>query len=711
MKEAVTSCRICAGQCSLIFTLDSSERIVGVRGDKTNPVTQGYACIKGLYAHEAIYSPQRILHPLKRRADGSFERIELERALDEIASQLATIIECGGADAVAGFRGTMNYSNASANRMLPDWLKSIGSSSFFSTMTVDQSAKWVTFERLGGWAAGKDSFDDAEVLMFVGTNPLVSLSTFNFALQHPVNRLREFKQRGGRLIVIDPRRTETARHADLFLQPLPGEDVTLMAALIHTILREGWHDAQFCRRYVNGIEALRAAVAPFEPAYAARRCGIGADEMVAAAKLFAHDCRRGSAASGTGPNMAPHSNLAEHMVELLNVICGRYARAGDTVPNPGVVGGRIPRIAQVIAPRRGWARGEKSRIRGLGQLFGEKMSAALAQEITIPGRGRVRALIVDGGNPASCIPDQRRIVAALRDLELLVCIEPFMTNTAQLAHYIIPPKLMYERFDLPSRDYETIVVHRPYVQFAVPIVEPPAGSEVVDDWYPFWALAKRLGYPVTFDGVALDMTRPPSTEQLLAILARHSSIPFEELRAATSGSVFPVPPMTVLGGPPETDAKFDAMPADVSAELAAVRAQTFSHPQYPYRLAVRRMREVQNSMYRQLPAIHRRTPYNPVWIHPEDLVDLSIAAGTLVEIRSPHGAIRAICAADDSLRRGVIAISHTWGALPDSDERYMEVGTNTNLLIDSSADPDPINAMPRMSAIPVALRRTDQSVN
>ena len=151
-----------------------------LRGDKSNPLTQGYACIKGLTAHEAQYSPDRILHPLKRRADGRFERISLEQALDEIAQRVQSIIARDGADAIAGFRGTMNYSNATANFMLPAFLQALGSTSFFSTMTVDQSAKWITLERLGGWAAGRDSFDVADVLMFVGTNPLVSLSTFNF---------------------------------------------------------------------------------------------------------------------------------------------------------------------------------------------------------------------------------------------------------------------------------------------------------------------------------------------------------------------------------------------------------------------------------------------------------------------------------------------------------------------------------------------------
>jgi anaerobic selenocysteine-containing dehydrogenase len=402
--------------------------------------------------------------------------------------------------------------------------------------------------------------------------------------------------------------------------------------------------------------------------------------------------------------MSPHSNLAEHLIECLNVVCGRYARAGDVVPNPGVIGSRKTGVAEVIAPRRSWECSPKSRVRGLGSIFGEMMSATLPEEITQPGPGQVRALFVDGGNPANCIPDQARTVAALRELELLVCIEPFMTNTARLAHFVIPPKLMFERYDLPTRDYETIVTGRPYAQYAVPVAQPPPGSEVVDDWYVFWALAQRLGKQIHFDGVPLEMRQPPHTEDLLAILARNADVPFERLRRATAGEIFRVEPMTVVPGDPWSTARFDVMPADVRDELAAVRAETVEVTGFPYRLIVRRMREVQNTMYRHLPGIRRRARFNPLWLHPTDLATLGISSGSTVEIRSSAGCIRAIVEADSSLRPGVAAMSHGWGDLPEGTADFERVGSNTGRLIDTSGELDPINAMPRMSAIPINIQ-------
>jgi anaerobic selenocysteine-containing dehydrogenase len=327
----------------------------------------------------------------------------------------------------------------------------------------------------------------------------------------------------------------------------------------------------------------------------------------------------------------------------------------------------------------------------------------LAEEITTPGPGQLHALFVDGGNPATCIPDQQRIVAALRELELLVCIEPFMTNTARLAHYIIPPKLMFERFDLASRDYETIVNTLPYTQYAVPVAAPPNESEVVDDWFVFWALAQRLGVDLNFDGVPLNMDHAPSTEELLAILARHSSVPFDEIRAATAGRLFPVEPMIVLPGDPQSSARFDVMPDDVRTELTAVLTEDSICAEFPLRLSVRRMREVQNTMYRQLPAIHRQAPFNPLWVHPNDLAALGLRSGDNVELCSKHGRIIAQVEADASMRCGVVSMAHGWGGLPGDDATFNEVGVNTNRLTDT-ANVESINAMPRMSGIPVRLQ-------
>ena len=704
---AYTSCRICAGQCGLRLEIDDAGRVVSVRGDEENPVTLGYACSKGITLAEAHHHPDRLLHPLKRGPDG-FERIGLEQALDEIAALLREIIAGDGPDAVAGFRGTMNYSNLAANHMLPEWLRCLGSTSFFSTMTIDQSAKWITFERLGGWAAGRDPLDSADVLLWVGTNPLVSLSTFNFDLQHPILRLREAKARGLKLVVIDPRRTESARHADVFLQPLPGEDVTILAGLLHLVFRHGWDDREFCDRYATGHQALTRAVSAFTPDYVAARAGVAPEDLRRAASLFAEPLcdrrKRGSAASGTGPDMGPHSNLAEHLVECLNVVCGRYAREGDRVPNPGVLGARLPRRAQVMAPQRSWQHEPLSRVGNLGRLFGEKMTGALADEILTPGRGRMRALFVDGGNPVIALPEQRKTERALRALDLLVVIDPFLTATARLAHYVLPPRMMLERHDLGSRDYEVHTMQRPYAQYAEPVLPAPPGSALIEDWQVFYELARRLDVALTFDGVPLDMQNAPSTEGLLRLLTRNSSVPFADLRAATRGRVFDVPAQFVEAAEPSANARFEVAPDDVVTELEAVRGEPVAREADGFRLAVRRLRDVQNTMYHRLDGVRRRHPHNHAYLHPEDMAALTLEEGGLVDIASAHGTIRVPARADATVRRGVVSMPHGWGDLFDAAGVDVAPGVNTNVLTSASELRDPINAMPCLTGLQVRLR-------
>jgi anaerobic selenocysteine-containing dehydrogenase len=704
-REARSFCRICSGYCGMILEIDEAGRIVAARGDKAHPLTRGYACIKGLQAPEAHNGPSRLRHPLKRLPDGSFARIPLDQALDEIGAKLAALVDRHGPEALAAFRGTITVYSALSAQMLPDWLAAFGSRGFYSTMTIDQSAKWVTVERLGLWSAGKHQFADADVWMWIGTNPLLSLGSAGIA-SNPALSLRDAKARGLKLIVIDPRHSETAQHADLFIQPKPGEDVAIAAGLINIILAERWHDAGFCADNVAGLGALRRAVARFTPDYVAARAGIAAADLHRAAAMFADGPRRGVAHAGTGVTMAPRSTLADHLFECLNVICGRYLRAGEAIANPGVLSPARAYCAEVIGPSRGWEHGEKGRIGGHGMLFGEKMTAMLADEMLTPGPGQVRALFVDGGNPASAVPDQRKFVAALKGLDLLVTIDPFLSTTARLSHYVLPPTTFYEHADMASPVYETSFFARPFAAYTPAIVAPPADAEVADDWLLLWEIARRAGREVTFFGEKLGLDKPPGADQLHRILLRGAPATFDMV-AAHAGQPLDLPPAIVA--PASADAgRFAVAPPDVVAELVEVRAEWRpAEPQagtgFPFRLISRRLREVSNSMYHELPAIRRRVPYNAAYLHSQDLAALDLAAGDRVRIISDHGEIPGIVSSDDGLRRGTVSMAHGWGGLPDDQSAYEDVGAYTGLLISTDRDLEPINAMPRQSAIPVRV--------
>ncbi|AIT82137.1 molybdopterin-containing oxidoreductase family protein [Novosphingobium pentaromativorans] len=714
MREEISFCRICCVSCAMKMQIDDNDRIVSIRGDKTNPMSRGYACYKGLQAEDLHHGPGRILRPLKRLDDGSFKEIPYEQAFDEIAAKMQSIIDRDGPDAIATFKGVGSFSCSTAYPMPQAFTRAIESSAYFTTATVDQSAKFITHGRMGGWAAGKPNLDQSDVAILFGTNPLVSHALMGFLSADPTKILKEARNRGLKLIVVDPRRSETAQFAALHLQPLPGEDASIAAGLIRIILENGWEDSDFCNRHVapGGLARLRQAVEPYTPEMVAKRAGIEAELLLEAATLFAKESKRGAAWTATGVTMSPRSNLADHMVSLLNVICGRFRREGDKVTNIVPWHPPFDFRAEVIPPDRHWEKAPPGRIRGAGNLLGERMACNFADEILTPGKGQIKAVLNGSCNLASSLPDQRKVVSALRSLELLVSVDPFMSTTARLSHYILPVKLEFERFDLPLAHVGVSFYPVAFGAYARPVIAPPAGSDVVDDWYIYWSLAKRLGKQISFEGTPLDMQTPPTSEMLIELLAKDGQVPLAEIKKYPGGHIFDIHG-TVGAARPEACARFDVMPDEVFAELTEVAVEstlTCENPKegqpFTHRLAVRRDRNVVNSQT-ALPYQRRRRSYNPAWLNPQDIVELGLEEGDRIWMTSDHGRIPAAVSGDPSVRPGVVQMSHGWGQLPDDPGDFENSGANTNLLISSERDMEPINSMARLSAIPVAICRMD----
>ena len=327
---------------------------------------------------------------------------------------------------------------------------------------------------------------------------------------NPFVKLREAKARGLKLIVIDPRRSELATQADVWLQVTPGEDPTLLAAIINVVLSGDLHEAAFCEAHVEPgqVEALAAAVAPFTIDYAATRCGVAAADIEAAAVMFA-TAPRGRAGSGTGPNMAPHGTLMETLALTLNVLCGRVNREGDTLESPYLSFPGDTRRAQVIAPSDPTP-GTAHRVRGLRGLADEMMTNALSDEILLEGSGQVRALIVSGGNPVQAWPDQAKTIAAMQDLELLAVIDHRMTATAELADFVIAPRGQLERADIPN------VMDRrfpaPYTNYTDPVID--SGDDVLNEWEVFAGIAARNHTPIDLPGGRLPVEAQLTDEPL-----------------------------------------------------------------------------------------------------------------------------------------------------------------------------------------------------
>ena len=709
-----TFCRFCHAACPLHVDVEinstgarTQEVVVAVRGIMEDPLFEGYTCIKGRQLADQHHAPDRLRNPLQRSDDGSFIEVTSKNALDDIAHRVQAIIAAHGPRAVATYTGTGAFQNSISMPVTQAFHSGIGSPSFYTSITIDQPAHLTSRLRMGAWEAGWQNFRDADVLLAIGYNPLVSSYAPAGGLQgtNPFVRLRRAKERGMKLIVIDPRRSELASFADLWLPVKPGEDPTLLAGLINVILQENLHDKDFCDRWVDQRDGLRSAVAPFNPEMVATRCEVEAADVLTAARMFAAG-PRGTAGTGTGPNMAAHSTLMEHLALTLNAICGRVNREGDVLESGNFLYPGDTRRAQVIAPSDP-APGTPHRVRGLKGMPGEMLTNALAEEILEPGEGKVRCLFVCGGNPVVAFPDQLKTIAAMKDLELLVVIDHRMTPTAELAHYVIPPRLELERADVP-----TVMDRRfasAYVSYTPAVLQ--ADGDLLSEWEVFAGLAQRLGTPIPLPGGDLPLDGSANDDMVLDYAFAKSRLAMSEIRAKRS-TIHEELAIKVVAADPDASARFAVAPPDVVKEISVVLSEKtgaevingFDATKFPFRLISRRLKHVLNSLGREIPGLARVGTTNAAYMNPLDMRDLSLSDGELVRITSPSGEVVGVAEGSDTIKRGVISMSHSWGgSITDEDVRLH--GTPTNRLCTVDSGRDPINGMAIQSAIPIAVTK------
>jgi anaerobic selenocysteine-containing dehydrogenase len=704
-------CRFCHAFCAIEVDVEDN-KVIEVRGDTSDPIYGGYTCIKGRHLPDQHNHEERLRTSLKRMPDGSFQPIPSEQALDEIAEKLRGIIDEHGPRAVASYNGTYAFCNAITLSVTRAWHAGIKSPSYYTSVTIDQPAKAIAASRHGTWMGGSQNFETADVAMLIGNNPVVSMfggvPPFN-----PWKRLRDAQKRGLKLIVIDPRESDVAKRADLYLQVKPGEDPTLLAGIVRVMFEEGLVDGDFLAGNVAHVEELRQAVDSFTLDYVEERTGVAGALVERAARMFA-EAQRGVASSGTGANMSPHPNLTEHFVQTLNTLCGRYLREGEVVPNPGVIGPERPFTAQANPPNPAWGKGEPSRVRGLGEVFGEMPTAALSDEIITPGEGRVRALISVGGNPVGAWPDQLKTIEAMKHLDLNVSIDIKMSQTAKMADYVIAPKLSLERPDL------TVLTDswypEPYAHYTPAMVE--AEDDVMEEWEFFWGIAQRLGTEINLPAGPLPMDKKPTTDEVLDVVAGKSRIPLDEVRAVDGGGIFEREPVRVAPKAAGTDARLDAAPPDLVEEIAEVRAQPIVEgagylpgEDFSHRLISRRLREFYNSSGRDIAGLTARDGgTNPAFMNPRDAAQYGIEDGAIIEIESSRATILGVAAFADDVPTGVISMAHSWGDVPEMDKDVRSIGGSTNRLVNNEEAYDPITGMARQSAIPVNIRPAKEPV-
>lgn len=723
-------CKVCWAACPIEVTV-ADGRAVKVAGDRNSPIYGGYTCPKGRAMPEGHASATRVLHPMKRMPDGRYLPMPMEQAIDEIADRLKAIMAEHGPEAVAVYPGNGNLSNPINPVIGAMFIMAMGTwpDRFFSVQTIDQAGKVIAQALHGRWMAGPQPFATAGAWILVGTNPVISKQGL---MVNPGQAVKQAVKGGMKLIVVDPRETESAAHAFLHLPIQPGQDPTLLAGLLHVILGEDLHDAAFVADNAVGLDALKAAVAGFTPAHVARVTGLPAEQVVLAARTFAQ-AGSGCVVTATGAHFPLHGTLAEYLALCINTVCGRWVRAGEAHSQPHVLLPDVAIRAQPYAPYVPWDHDLKSRINGLPRTVVGAPTGTLPDEILTPGKGQVRALICSGSNPAVSLPDQARAGRALGALDLLVAIDVEMSNTARMADYVIPDRMAMEtpgctQFSESMKYYGiwTGGYEVPYAMYSPAIVEPPAGSDTIESWEFFYELAKRLGRQIVYYGNAagtgehwdrhpvafpLPLDRRPTTEEMFEAMCAGSRVSLDEVKRHRHGKVFDELDLTVLPRDAGCDAMLQLADPTMIAELGQVLAHDgdteLPSAEFPLLLTPRRTNEMMNSIGRTNPRLAGRRGYNPAFLNPADMARHGLAAGDLIRIRSRHGEIAGVAEPEARLRPGTLSMSHGFGTNPDEPDDPVGEGACTSRLMDANAAYDPIFGQPRMGAIPVAIRRAE----
>lgn len=638
------ACNLCEAICGLEIEYEGSE-VLSIKGDPKDPLSRGHICPKAVALQDLHRDPDRLKHPVRRTA-GGWERIGWEEAFEEVASRLRTVQEKHGRDAVGVYLGNPNVHNLGSMLFSRYFLKALGTKNRFSATSADQLPHHVAALELYGHSMllPVPDLDRTEFLLILGANPLVSNGSMMTA-PDIAKRLRAIQQRGGRIVTVDPRRTETAGKADQHFFIRPGQDAWLLLAMVHTILEEGLADPGHLAGAIDGLDTLRQTVQPYTPEAAADLTGITAADIRRLARDFA--AAESAVCYGRlGVSTQAFGGLCQWLVNVLNILTGNLDRAGGAMFTH-------PAFDYLSFGRSGVFGNRHTRVRGLPGYSGEFPVAALAEEILTPGEGQIRALVTIAGNPVLSTPNGRQLDEAFRNLDFLVAVDIFINETTRHADLILPPTcgLETEHYDLIFH----LLAVRNTAKYSPPLF--PKGPQQRHDWQIFQGLTEALtGKPG--DGATpsfmLDFalrSGPYGKEGMSLDHLRDNphGIDLGPLRACLPERLF------------TPGKRINLAPDIYRQDLARLKETRPPHNTYPLRLIGRRDLRSNNSWMHNAHRLVKGPERCTLLIHPQDADALGVTSGTEVMVRSRTGAIRIQTEVSDEVMPGVVSIPHGWG--------------------------------------------------
>ena len=728
-RIAFRTCPLCEAGCGLEISLKpkadgSGDEVTRIRGDMDDVFSHGFICPKGSTLKPLHEDPDRVRRPLVKR-DGEFVEVSWPEAWAAVDDGLRKVTDAHGRDGVAAYLGNPAAHSVGAILYGKGFLKALGTKNIFSASTVDQRPKEISAGLMfGGFTIPVPDLDRTDFLLCLGANPYASNGSLATAPDWP-GRLERLVERGGELVVVDPRRSRTAETATQWIALRPGTDAHFLAAIANVLVTEGLADPGAVGEHLNGFDEAIAAIEPFTPEAVEAVTAVPASTIRDLARRLA--AAPSAAVYGRiGTTTQAFGTTASWLIDVVNILSGNLDRPGGAMFAKAAAGASntrgTPGVGRGMQIHR-----RHSRVKGLPESLGELPVSALSDEIETPGPGQIRALVTVAGNPVVSTPNAERLDQALASLEFMVSVDIYVNETTRHADVILPSPsaLQKSHYDLALLQ---LALHN-VANWSEPVLPledgqpdeweilaklaliasgmgPDADVQVADD-LTFSTLAKNAPEDVV---AAVEATGRRGPARVIDLMLRTGpyELTLDDLLAAPHGiDLGPLEPRIpeALRTP---SGKIEMAPPEILADVARLEASLHAEAdlERPFLLVGRRHLKSNNSWMHNVPVLMKGSSMRcTMQLHPDDAARLGLADGDPAVVTSRVGQLTVPVELTDGILPGVVSIPHGWGhdgpgvQLRVAQER---AGVNSNILTDEDAM-DPVSGNSVLNGIPVSV--------
>ncbi|PTQ69388.1 molybdopterin oxidoreductase family protein [Pseudomonas sp. GV071] len=647
------ACHLCEAICGLSIETetqpDGSQQILSIKGDALDTFSSGHICPKAVALQDIQHDPDRIRQPM-RRVGSEWQAIEWDEAFDLVANRLADIQARHGQNAVAIYQGNPSVHNYGLMTHSNYFLGQLKTRNRYSATSVDQLPHHLTSHLMYGHGLliPIPDIDHTDFMLILGGNPLASNGSI-MTVPNVEKRLKAIKARGGKVVVVDPRRSETAAIADQHIFVRPGQDAALLFGVLNTLFEEGL--TRTSHLPIDGIDEVRSAVAEFTAEAMSARCGVPAETIRQLARDFAA-ADKAVCYGRMGVSTQVFGTLCQWVVQLINLVTGNLDRVGGVLCTE-------PAVDLVATTSGGHFNRWQSRVSGLPEYAGELPVSALAEEMLTPGEGQIRALVTVAGNPVLSTPNGRQLEQALDGLEFMLCIDFYINETTRYADLILPPTAPLEH-DHYDTTFNVFAV-RNVTRFNEPVLAKPEGA--LHDWEIFVGLAKAFAAKTE---TVLKPTMEPA--QMIDMGLRFGlygdksehQLSVAKLREHPHGIDLGALKPNLLERLKTPSKTVQAAPEIVLNDLARFAAQPVPKVDELVLIGRRHVRS-NNSWMHNYHRLVKGKPRHQLLMNPQDMASRALIDGQLVSVRSRVGMIEVEVAGSEDMMQGVVSLPHGWG--------------------------------------------------